>query len=166
MGSERDSHSLDQEIDLGSVTSENSLGSEYEPNPNSVTPHFVTRADFEDLVRDINLSNRSAEILGSRLQQWGLVSSDFLVTSTRKHSNNLSFNECFVLDEKSGITYVKEIQQIFHLIVLIYNPQTTQNLSLFGHFIVKRFHFFKFYAHNTPILDFSLSKLNFFTSKL
>lgn len=43
--------------------------------------HLITQADFEDLIRDMNLSQRNREILGSRLKQWNLVVENFKVSA-------------------------------------------------------------------------------------
>lgn len=44
-------------------------------------PHLITQAEFDDLVRDSKISQRSAEIWASRLSQWNSVASDFKITS-------------------------------------------------------------------------------------
>jgi len=36
-------------------------------------PHFVTQLNFNDIVRDANLSKGAAEIVASRLKQWNLI---------------------------------------------------------------------------------------------
>lgn len=46
-------------------------------------PHFISQANFDDLVRDIGISKTGSEILSSRLQQWHLVPPDFRVTLSR-----------------------------------------------------------------------------------
>ena len=39
----------------------------------SSEPHFITQAELNDLVRDLQLPKNKAELLGSRLQQWNLL---------------------------------------------------------------------------------------------
>lgn len=105
--------------------------SEFQPTPSemgSVQPHFVTQADFNDLIRDTNMSQRSAEILASRLQQWCLVSEDFRVTSARKRSNKRSFDHCFKVDAPTGITYVVDVEQLFDTIG---HPYVSEEWRLF-----------------------------------
>lgn len=107
------------------IDSRSDIISEFLPTRNQLgdaPPHFITQADFDDLVRDTNISQRSAEILGSRLQQWRLVSHDFRVTSVRKRSNEQSFDACFKVDEQTGITYAENIQILFDTIGHSYNP--------------------------------------------
>jgi len=44
-------------------------------------PHLLTEGDLNDIVRDLNLSKKQAEILGSRLKGWNLL----------RQNNNLCF---------------------------------------------------------------------------
>ena len=46
-----------------------SYGEEFDKN----WPHFLTQADPNDLVRDLQLSKEKAEVLGTRLKQWNLL---------------------------------------------------------------------------------------------
>jgi hypothetical protein len=39
----------------------------------SSEPHLLTQGDLYDLVRDLNLSKKQSELLGSRLKEWNLV---------------------------------------------------------------------------------------------
>ncbi|KAH9631060.1 hypothetical protein HF086_015045 [Spodoptera exigua] len=36
-------------------------------------PHLITQGDLNDLVRDLNLSKKQSELLGSRLKEWNLL---------------------------------------------------------------------------------------------
>ncbi|KAI8114682.1 hypothetical protein CVS40_12971 [Lucilia cuprina] len=85
-------------------------------------PHLKTETDFADLERDIGISKTGADILASRLQQWGLVAKDFHVTSSRKRSRESIFDECFKLDTESGITYAVDIPNLFKIIGYPYDP--------------------------------------------
>ena len=76
-------------------------------------PHFITQGDFNDIIRDGNLSKATAELIGSRLKEWNLVASDFKITSARKRENAVKFDECFALHEDSGIVYCKNVNELF-----------------------------------------------------
>jgi hypothetical protein len=39
----------------------------------SSEPHLLTQGDLNDLVRDLNLSKKQSELLGSRLKEWNLL---------------------------------------------------------------------------------------------
>lgn len=82
--------------------------SEYLP-PASHIPHLITQKDFNDLVRDSFMSQRSAEIWASRLSQWNLVASDFRITAARKRGNAVEFDQCFAVHEVSKILYMATI---------------------------------------------------------
>lgn len=104
----------------------NEISSEYQPTYSEIgcsVPHFITQADFNDLMRDTNTSQRSAEIMASRLLQWRLVSDDFRVTSSRKRSNKRSFDQCFKVDDITGLTYATDIEQLFDTIGHPYLPE-------------------------------------------
>lgn len=73
--------------------------SEFLPSLCCESPHFVTQADFNDLVRDTKISKETAEIIGSRLKQWNLVSEDFKITASRKRINAEPFSEYFTMHE-------------------------------------------------------------------
>lgn len=122
-----ESHTIpcDFDVESLSIDSRSEIISEFLPIRNELDdapPHFITQADFDDLVRDTNISQRSAEILGSRLQQWRVVSQDFRVTSARKRSNEQSFDACFKVDDPTGITYAEDIEKLFETIGHSYDP--------------------------------------------
>ena len=45
-------------------------------------PHLLTQGDLNDNVRDLNLSRKQAELLGSRLKGWKLLRQDTKVCFT------------------------------------------------------------------------------------
>lgn len=47
-------------------------------------PQLFTQEDFDNLIRDANLSRKSAEVVASRFKQRNLVTSDFRITAARK----------------------------------------------------------------------------------
>lgn len=97
--------------------------SEYLPNISVIDePHFITQSDFDDLVRESNMSKRSAEIWASRLKQWKLVVPDFRITSGRKRANYSNFNEYFALDDYSKIAYCTDVDGLFEAFGQPHNP--------------------------------------------
>lgn len=85
-------------------------------------PHLITTADFNNLVRDVNLSQRNAEIVASRLKQWNLVSSEFRVTSPRKRSLTHMFDECFELNA-IGLAFCNDVSRLFTRIGMPYEAK-------------------------------------------
>lgn len=70
----------------------------FEPTQNemrALRPQLFTQEDFDNLVRDANLSRKSAEVVASRLKQRNLVTGDFRITAARKRGNTAMFDECF-----------------------------------------------------------------------
>lgn len=73
--------------------SSRNVASEYQPTSSEVgsiafvVPKLFTQEDFSNLVRDANLTRKSAEVVASRLKQRNLVTGDFLITAARKRRN-------------------------------------------------------------------------------
>eukprot|EP00731_Ephydatia_muelleri_P006654 Em0003g902a len=53
-------------------------------------PHLITQSELNDLVRDLGLSKAKAELLGSRLQGWCLLSKDTKISVLRSHKDDLA----------------------------------------------------------------------------
>lgn len=85
--------------------------------------HFITQSDFQDLVRDLDLSGNAQEVLASRLKQWKLVSEDFRVTDLRKRRQTKFFDEVFQTDDESKITYCIDVDNLFDLLGHRHNPE-------------------------------------------
>jgi len=47
-------------------------------------PHILTQNELNDLVRDLELSKRKAELLGSRLKEWNLFEKNVRISSLRR----------------------------------------------------------------------------------
>ena len=59
----------------------------------SSEPHLLRQGDLDDLVRDLNLSQKQAALLGSKLKEWNLLLHDTEVCFFRNHQNE--FEEIF-----------------------------------------------------------------------
>lgn len=86
--------------------------------PDTEQPHPLTQMDLNDLVRDLNLSKSSSELLASRLQQWSLLERGVKVTAFRERSLRLS--ECFAQQDR--ICYCKDISQLFTVMHQPFDP--------------------------------------------
>lgn len=121
-----------QEIEVESLSIREPSPSEFLPTSEfgSRVPHFVTQADFNDLVRDAKMSKESTEVVGSRLKQWNLVDDDFKITSARKRGNTEPFCEHFVFHEDFGkqFCYCNDIDALFEEIG---HPHVAQEWRLF-----------------------------------
>ena len=58
-------------------------------HPPESYPHLITQPELNDLVRDLNLSKRQSELLGSRLQEWNLLAQGTKISVYRDHDEEL-----------------------------------------------------------------------------
>ena len=56
----------------------------------SKQPHLITQEELNDLVRDLSLTKESAEVFGSRLNEWNLLAYDTRISFYRTRHQNLS----------------------------------------------------------------------------
>lgn len=121
-----DHASTSQPISSTNLTEESKTRSEYDPSigeaANIGIQHLITQADFNDLARDLNLSKRNTEILGSRLKQWNLVSQDFKISAVRKRFFTESFDRYFEYHEEMKIAYCNDIDELFNNIGHPHDP--------------------------------------------
>ena len=72
------------------TASENSdIDAEYAPTT-SAEPHFPTKQEPDDLIRDLGLTKSKAELLTSRLNEWNLLGDDCKSTAYRKRHSECS----------------------------------------------------------------------------
>lgn len=53
-------------------------------------PHLIQQYELNDLIRDLNLSGRQGELLGSRLQEWNLLAPGTKISVQRTRSKEMS----------------------------------------------------------------------------
>ena len=103
---------LDEEY----LKSSESSDADFEPCHIKGIPYLITQEDLNDLlVRDLNLSKGKSELLGSRLQQWNLLSPETKVSFYDQRSKALNvhltsadgelcyYNDIFAVFESIGI---------------------------------------------------------------
>ena len=72
------------------TASENSdIDAEYAPTT-SAEPHFPTKQELDDLIRDLGLTKSKAELLTSRLNEWNLLGDDCKSTAYKKGHSECS----------------------------------------------------------------------------
>jgi len=82
---------------------------DFEPSM-SDAPHLITQPELNDLVRDLGLSKAKAELLGSRLQGWRLLSAGSKMSVFRSRQTDLTQffaqyeNLCFCTDVDGLLT--------------------------------------------------------------
>lgn len=85
--------------------------------------HLVSEADFHDLVRDLGLSIRQTEVLGSRLKQWNLVDDEFKISTARQRDLS-RFEEVFATDPVDNkLVYCKDVDGLFFCLNHEHQPE-------------------------------------------
>jgi hypothetical protein len=62
--------------DVGQANNNMDCDQTFAGDCSSNEPHLLTQGDLNDIVRDLNLSKKQAELLGSRLKSWNLLCQD------------------------------------------------------------------------------------------
>lgn len=75
----------------------------------STQPHLISRAELNDLIRDLNLSKSQSELLASRLKGWNLLQSDVNITFFRKR--HIELTQYFL--QKGDLVYCSDINNLF-----------------------------------------------------
>ena len=100
------------------TASENSdIDAEYAPTT-SAEPHFPTKQELDDLIRDLGLTKSGAELLTSRLNEWNLLGDDCKSTAYRKR--HLEFFVCF--DVIEDLCYYKDVKGLFRAFGINHDP--------------------------------------------
>ena len=100
------------------TASENSdIDAEYAPTT-STEPHFPTKQELDDLIRDLVPSKSGAELLTSRLNEWNLLGNDCKSTAYRKR--HLHFSVYF--DVIEDLCYGKDVEGLFRAVGIDHNP--------------------------------------------
>ncbi|GBP47649.1 hypothetical protein EVAR_40045_1 [Eumeta japonica] len=80
----------------------------FEPSTSNKEPHFITQNDLNDLVRDLDLSKRQAELLASRLHDWNLLEKNTRISVYR--SRHTHFSNFFSQD--GNIVFCSDIPSV------------------------------------------------------
>lgn len=80
--------SLDEADEDPAMESSSDNDPDFEPSTSGV-PHLITQSELNDLVRDLALSKAKAELLGSRLQGWHLLSPGTKISVFRSRQADL-----------------------------------------------------------------------------
>ena len=80
--------------------------------PSAREPHLLTQGDLNDLVRDLDLSKKQAELLGSRLKSWNLLHRDTRVCFFRNRQKE--FEDFFSLD--GDIAFCNDIGSVLKVL--------------------------------------------------
>lgn len=91
----------------------------FEASGSSSEPHLLDQGDLNDLVRDLNLSKRQAELLGSRLKGWNLLKKETKVCAFR--SRHTEFVDYFAFQD--GIAFCCEVKSLMETLCPDYRTE-------------------------------------------
>jgi len=81
-------------------------------------PHVLTQGGLNDIVYDLNLSKKQAEILGSRLKGWNLLRQDTKVCFYRGLYEE--FKDFFF--QENGVVFCNDVCSVLEVLSREYNP--------------------------------------------
>lgn len=108
----------DAAIDHTGTTAATDSDSDFEPCVSS-EPHLITQSELNDLVRDLGLSKSKAELLGSRLQGWCLLSQVAKVSVFRNRQDDLTK----FFEKVDNLVFCTDIDKLFTAFGCNYDPQ-------------------------------------------
>ena len=81
-------------------------------------PHLLTQGDLNDIVRDLNLSKKQAELLGSRLNGWNLLRQDTKLCFYR--GRHEEFKDFF--SQEDSVVFCNDVCSVMEVLSHKYNP--------------------------------------------
>ena len=81
-------------------------------------PHLLTQGDLNNFVRNLNLSKKQAELLGSRLKGWNLLRQDTKVCFYCGHHEE--FKDFF--SQEDGVKFCNDVWSVLEVLGHEYNP--------------------------------------------
>ena len=92
--------------------------SDYDLSDDDTSPHFPNQSDMDDLVRDLDLSKTSAEVLISRLKDWKLLDKSCKGSSYRLRHEQ--FSKFYKLEDQ--LVFCNDIPNLFKEIGVEHKP--------------------------------------------
>jgi len=82
-------------------------------------PHLLAHGDLNDIVHDLNLSKKQAELLSSRLKGWNLLRQDTTVSFYRERQEE--FKDFFSLE--GGVMFCNDVCSVMEVLGHEYTPE-------------------------------------------
>ena len=98
-----DSESSDE--DVGQANNNMDCDPTFAGASSSNEPHLLTQGDLNDIIHDLNLSKKQAELLGSRLKGWNLLRRDNKVCFYCRH--HAEFKDFLSLED--GVMFCNDV---------------------------------------------------------
>jgi hypothetical protein len=80
-------------------------------------PHLLTQGDLNDIVHDLNLSKKQAELLGSRLKHWNLLHRETKVCFSHGRHEEYKF-----FSQEDGVLFCNDVCSVMEVLGHKYNP--------------------------------------------
>jgi len=77
---------------------------------NTRQPHLIRKAELNDLVRDLNMSKKQAELLASRLRGWNLLEEGVKICTFRQRQQE--FENLFSMQD--GLVFCSDVNTLFN----------------------------------------------------
>ena len=110
-----DSESSDE--DAGQANNNKDCDPTFAGACSSNEPHLLTQADLNDIICDLNLSKKQADLLGSRLKGWILLCQDTKVCFN--HGCHEEFKDFF--SQEDGVVFCNAVCSVMEVLVHEYN---------------------------------------------
>ena len=111
-----DSESSDE--DVGQANNNMDCDPTFAGASSSNEPHLLTQGDLNDIVRDLNLSKKQAELLGSMLKGWDLLRQDTKVCFYRGHHEELKD----FFSQEDGVVFCNDVCSVMDVLGHECNP--------------------------------------------
>ena len=103
------------------------LNAEYAPTT-SAEPHFPTKQELDDLIRDLGLTKSGAELIASRLNEWNLLGDDCKSTAYSKRHLEFSVHFdvieelCYCKDSSITSKWTGKVEGLFCAVGIDHDP--------------------------------------------
>jgi len=108
-----ESESSDEEV--GQANKNMDCDSTFSGACSSNEPHLLTQGDLNDIVHDLKLSKKQAELLGSRLKGWNLLCQDTKVLNLSHHTHTHTTGPNFTLPNTDYAHKTPQVISVKHV---------------------------------------------------
>jgi len=98
--------------DVGQANNNMDCDSAFAGASSSNEPYLLTQVNLNDIVRDLNLSKKQVELLGSRLKGWNLLRQDIKVYFY--HASHEEFKDFFSV--KDGVVFCNGVCSVMEIL--------------------------------------------------
>ena len=104
--------------DVGQANNNMDCDPTFAGGSSSNEPHLLTQGHLNDIARDLNLSKKQAELLGSRLKGWNLLHQDTKVCFY--HGRHEEFKNFF--SQAGGVVFCNDVCSIMEVLGYEFDP--------------------------------------------